>query len=175
MLTYSAVKSVVRKRMRLVPAPSCTRISHCGLRNARCARFTSKGQLAPPRHTRWSSMKMFTLFGFIGTPERPIAARIRPQLGSDPAQAVFTSGECAIARAISSASSDRRACSIESSMTCFTPSPSVTICSAKRFGKHRRGPAGMARERCPGRDRSHRWRPTRRCHSSMCRRRLKFG
>ena len=81
--------------MQLVPAPSCTRISHCGFRSARCARFTSKGQLAPPRHPLVVDENVYLVRISIGTPERPIAARIRPQLGSEPAQAVFTSGECA--------------------------------------------------------------------------------
>src|ERR1035438_10220599 len=48
---------------------------------------------------------MSALPGSNATPALPAADRIRPQFGSDPAMAVFTNGELAIARAIFAAAS----------------------------------------------------------------------
>src|SRR5258708_1666583 len=61
---------------------------------------------------------------------------MRPQLGSAPAHAVFTSGEFAMALPICRASPRVRACSIFSRTTCFTPSPSATIWPASEGVKH---------------------------------------
>src|ERR1051326_3420839 len=84
----------------------------------------------PSRQTSWSPMKIFILVGSTFTPLRPTAAKILPQLGSAPAHAVFTRKECEIVRAMRSASSLVLACSMWSRITCCTPSPSDTICSA---------------------------------------------
>ena len=48
---------------------------------------------------------MSTLAGSNATPALPAAERMRPQLGSEPAMAVFTSGELAMARAMRAAAS----------------------------------------------------------------------
>ena len=56
-----------------------------------------------------------------------MAATRRPQLGSQPAQAVLTSGEWAMALATRSASASAAAPSMRSSTTWVTPSPSATI------------------------------------------------
>ena len=64
------------------------------------------------------------------TPERPAAAKMRPQLGSPPAKAVFTSGEVAIVSAMRFAAASVFAPRTSISMTRCAPSPSATICSA---------------------------------------------
>ena len=55
-----------------------------------------------------------------------MAAARRPQLGSQPAQAVLTSGEWAMALATRSASASLAAPSMRNSTTCDKPSPSAT-------------------------------------------------
>ena len=60
-----------------------------------------------------------------------MAATSRPQLGSEPAQAVLTRGEWAIALATRKASASLAAPSMRSSTTWVTPSPSATICRAR--------------------------------------------
>src|SRR5262249_27303305 len=65
------------------------------------------------------------------TPERPAAAKMRPQLGSPPAKAVLTSGEVAIVSAIFLAADSVLAPRTSISMTRWAPSPSATICWAR--------------------------------------------
>ena len=74
----------------------------------------------------------------IATPERPAAARMRPQLGSPPCSAVFTSGDSATVRAMRSASSlAARAPSTRTSAMRVAPSPSRTIISASAAARPR--------------------------------------
>src|SRR5258708_1666584 len=61
---------------------------------------------------------------------------MRPQLGSAPAHAVFTSGEFAMALPICRASPRVRACSIFSRTTCFTPSLAGQIVADGEGVKH---------------------------------------
>ena len=58
------------------------------------------GAASPPRQTCVSCRSISTLAGSNATAAYPAAQRMRPQLGSAPAIAVFTRGELAMARAI---------------------------------------------------------------------------
>ena len=60
-----------------------------------------------------------------------MAAASLPQLGSHPAQAVFTRGEWAMALATRKASASEAVPVMRSSTTWETPSPSATICRAR--------------------------------------------
>ena len=64
------------------------------------------------------------------TPARPAAATMRPQLGSAPCTAVFTSGEFAIVRATWRASSLVRASQTVTAISLVAPSPPRTMPSA---------------------------------------------
>jgi len=90
----------------------------------------SNGAALPFSKTVIAPKRMLTRAGSMATPLRPAAARILPQLGSAPAHAVFTKEDVAIVSATRRASAASRACSMRSRTTCFTPSPSETICSA---------------------------------------------
>ena len=68
--------------------------------------------------------------GSNATPALPAAERIRPQFGSEPAMAVFTSGELAMARAIRAALSPSAAPAIAMVTNFLAPSPSRAICCA---------------------------------------------
>ena len=65
------------------------------------------------------------------TPEVPAADRMRPQLGSEPAIAVFTRGELAIARAICVAAASSAAPRTWMVIFFRAPSPSRAIISAR--------------------------------------------
>ena len=97
---YSAVKSQVQTRAR--PSPECSETT-MGTYFAsifRCAARSSKGFSRPRRQTLMPASEISARWKSNATPERPAAARMRPQLGSAPAMAVFTSGEFAMVSAI---------------------------------------------------------------------------
>src|SRR5437016_3139697 len=106
MRIYPSVKSHVQNRVEPLPFPfTVTRISHSEA-SSFCLRSDSEnGAARPPRHTRTPCMWISVFNGSKATPELPAADRIRPQFGSDPAIAVFTSGELAMLRAILAAPS----------------------------------------------------------------------
>src|SRR5437868_11803694 len=87
--TYSCVRSVVRNNTEALPLPTRTPTSHSALDNSRCAAFASNTHAAPCRHTVCLSIEIRTFLGSTGTPLLPTAARILPQFGSAPAQAVL--------------------------------------------------------------------------------------
>src|SRR5580693_9438718 len=62
----------------------------------RCATRSSKGFSRPRRQTFTPASETSARSKSNATPARPAAARMRPQLGSAPAMAVFTSGEFAM-------------------------------------------------------------------------------
>src|SRR4051812_31248461 len=135
MRTYSALRSHVH--MRLLPAPPVPRSTRsmtsvrCRCSDASPARssygWPSANSSTPPIDTRAPSKRK-------STPARPATATRRPQFGSAPWTAVFTSGELAIARAAVLASASDRA-PVTSTVTSFVaPSPPRTIPSAS--GSH---------------------------------------
>src|SRR5258706_337819 len=87
----------------------------------------------PRRSTGIPAMVMSTRAGSKGTPARPAAAKTRPQLGSAPANAVFTSGEVATVSAMRRAAASLCAPRTSISITRCAPSPSATICSASEW------------------------------------------
>src|SRR5579872_6826974 len=99
MWTYSCVKSQVQMRADAEPEPRSTRIGTYFVSIFSWAADSSNVSSRPPRHTATPPIQMLVLPGSNEAPDRPAAARIRPQLGSAPAKAVFTKGEFAIVRA----------------------------------------------------------------------------
>src|SRR5271167_2208292 len=85
----------------------------------------------PRRRTGTPAILMSTLAGSNTSPERPAAAKMRPQLGSAPAKAVLTSGEVAMVAAIRLAEAGDFAPRTSISITRCAPSPSATICRAR--------------------------------------------
>ena len=75
-------------------------------------------------------MVSFRRFGSIGTPARPMAMMMRPQLASAPAMAVLTSGELAMHWATWRACSGFFAPQTQIWISLRAPSPSRTICRA---------------------------------------------
>src|SRR5271163_64669 len=85
----------------------------------------------PWRRTGTPAIFISTLPGSKTSPERPAAAKMRPQLGSAPAKAVFTSGEVAMVAAMRFAEASDFAPQTSISITRWAPSPSATIWRAK--------------------------------------------
>src|SRR5277367_1356426 len=127
---YSAVKSQVQTRAWPCPAWSETTMGTYFASILRCAPRSSKGFSRPWRQTFTPAREMSARSKSNATPERPAAARMRPQLGSAPAIAVFTSGEFAMVSAICFAARSLGAPRTSISITCRAPSPSSTICRA---------------------------------------------
>ena len=109
MWMYSLVKSQVHMRAFPSPAVQIDDDGHVIFRAFfRGSTISSKGYSRPPRQTSMPASQISTRSESNLTPERPAAARMRPQLGSAPAKAVFTSGELAMVRATWSAALVRR-------------------------------------------------------------------
>jgi hypothetical protein len=89
---------------------------------------------APPANTGMPCMTTLALKGSTGqlrAPARaPTVARMRPQFGSAPKSAVFTSGEEAMARAHSAAISSSGAPVTSTSSMRVAPSPSAAMARA---------------------------------------------
>ncbi len=88
---------------------------------------SEKSAASPPRHTASPCISISVLRGSNLTPEFPAADNTRPQFGSEPAMAVFTSGELAMARAMVSAARSLGAPSTSIVTSFFAPSPSRAI------------------------------------------------
>ena len=178
MRTYSAVRSVVRNRTRLRPRRSFTRISQLGWSQFLMGAGLVKADvLCRRRNTglacQWRSQV---------DPEESARHKSPPPPGYGPsldrlhAHAVLTSGERKQSPWLLAALLGRLlACSTNKRMTCCTPSPSATICSAKGLadlkqssGKLLSHAGLMERNRA-----LFRWPAAVRCHSSRCLRRPK--
>src|ERR1700730_15469807 len=98
---YLSFRSQVQKVALPRPVPAIwKRIEQSGASSFFFNSISENGAARPLRHTGTSCMSMDTFAGSNATPAFPAAQMMRPQLGSDPQTAVFTSGELAMERAI---------------------------------------------------------------------------
>src|SRR3990172_6765693 len=110
-----------------MPRPRSTSMVNSGARIA-CAAAGIRSPCPTPPSTRCTPpTETATRAGSTSAPDRPTAARIRPQLGSMPWAAVFTSGEVVIASPARRASSSLAAPMTVTAITLVAPSPSRTI------------------------------------------------
>src|SRR5438094_691665 len=131
MRTYSAVKSQVQYFAEDWPAWRWTTMGTWSARSLLLAARSLKSRGWPRLRTLMPAMVISTREGSNFTPERPAAAKMRPQLGSPPAKAVLTRGEVAMVSAIFFAADSVLAPRTSISMTRWAPSPSATICCAR--------------------------------------------
>src|SRR2546429_2186213 len=116
-----------------LPACRSTTSGTCWERSLLLAALSLKPRGWPRRRTGMPAIFISTRDVSKKTPERPAAAKMRPQLGSAPAKAVLTSGDVAIVSAMRRASASFFALRTSISMTRCAPSPSATICSASEW------------------------------------------
>ena len=110
-----------------------------------CRAFVEIERAGLCRKTGTPAIVMSTRAGSNWTPERPAAAKTRPQLGSPPAKAVLTSGEVAIVSAMRLAAVSVFAPRTSISITRWAPSPSATICNAS---ERQTSSSAVAKARC---------------------------
>src|SRR6185369_1288449 len=126
--TYSALRShvqIVAPAPPPVPRLTSTRRSAFFKYSPACGEFSSRGR--PFSNSRMPPTCTVTRFMSKATPDRPAAATMRPQLGSAPCTAVFTSGELAIVRATFRASSRDCASRTFTASSFVAPSPPRTM------------------------------------------------
>src|SRR5437773_1831265 len=132
-LTYSSLRSQVQTRSSPRPRPRSIVISYSRppmISRMRSRRTPSRSM---PRSTSRSPPKaMATLSCSTRAGDLPRAIMIRPQFGSAPLSAVFTSGEFATLRAASSASRRLAAPRTAIATSFVAPSPSATSARASR-------------------------------------------
>src|SRR5438093_1455659 len=132
-LTYSSLRSQVQTRSSPWPRPRSIVISYSRppmISRMRSRRTPSRSM---PRSTSRSPPKaMATLSCSTRAGDLPRAIMIRPQFGSAPLSAVFTSGEFATLRAASSASRRLAAPRTAIATSFVAPSPSATSARASR-------------------------------------------
>ena len=172
---YSSVKSQVQKRA-LAPAPPANGEldGALGLVELLLQFVLRKIRREPAAaHRERLANRCPTRRGSNATPAFPAAERMRPQFGSEPAIAVFTSGEFAIDRAIFSAARSLVAPSTSMVTSFCAPSPSLTICRASDSSTSVSAvfEGGQARAARP----TLRWRARPTCRWSRCRRPRKCG
>ena len=131
MRTYSALRSQVHTvAVPVPPAPTSTPITTFDSFRCSAAAGSRSAKTCSPLNSSASPIRTRARVRSKATPARPATATSRPQFGSPPCTAVFTSGELAIARAVCLASVVVRAPVTVTVTSLVAPSPPVTTASA---------------------------------------------